>query len=71
MSPWWASIESLHGVPLLVREIDPTGTRAVLETTLTGIHVEAKNPSLFEIPEGYQQKANPLPATAPAASPPP
>jgi hypothetical protein len=73
VSPWWSSIESLHGVPLLIREFDPKGTAASYEVTFTGIHVEPKNPALFDIPEGYEQKGSMLarPAPPPGAAPAP
>ncbi len=53
LAPWWTSIESLGGVPLLVREFYPTGG-AGYESTLTGMRHEPPDPSLFEIPDGYQ-----------------
>ena len=72
LSPWWSSIESLRGVPLLIREFGSDGSSTLFEVTFTGIHVEPKNASLFDIPDGYERKGNPLapPVAKPAAAAP-
>jgi hypothetical protein len=48
---WWSGIESLKGVPLLVREFRNGG--AVSETTLTAIGDGVPNVPPFDLPAGY------------------
>jgi hypothetical protein len=55
---WWSGIEGLGGVPILIREFKD-GT-AVAETTLTGMRPDVPNASLFDIPDGYPLREQPL-----------
>jgi hypothetical protein len=49
--PWWTGIETLGGVPILIREFKDDAP--IREAQLTAIHVEVPAASLFELPDGY------------------
>jgi hypothetical protein len=57
-APWWSGMETLGGVPILIREFKDD--KAIGETTLTAIHPEVPSPSLFDLPEGYPIREQPL-----------
>jgi len=50
-TPWWSGIESLGGVPILIREFKDG--KATGETTLTRMRVDAPGGSHFDLPDGY------------------
>jgi hypothetical protein len=50
-TPWWSGIDSLGGVPILIREFKDGN--AISETTLTGMHVDAPGAAHFDLPDGY------------------
>ena len=50
---WWTGIESLGGLPVLIREFEHG--HVVLETTITNVHQERLSQSLFDIPDGYEK----------------
>ena len=49
---WWTGIESLGGLPVLIRVFEQS--HVAYEVTITGVHQEALSQSLFDIPAGYQ-----------------
>jgi hypothetical protein len=51
LTAWWADIDRLGGVPLLVREYKYDSV--VSEVTLTGVHAGTPAASLWELPAGY------------------
>jgi hypothetical protein len=50
-TPWWSGIDTLGGVPILIREFK--GGKAISETTLTGMRIDAPGGSHFDLPDGY------------------
>jgi hypothetical protein len=50
---WWTGIESLGGLPVLIREFEHG--HVILETTITNVHQERLSQSLFDIPDGYEK----------------
>jgi hypothetical protein len=50
---WWTGIESLGGLPVLIREFEHG--HVSLETTITNVHQERLSQSLFDIPDGYEK----------------
>jgi hypothetical protein len=50
---WWTGIESLGGLPVLIREFEHG--HAILETTITNVRQERLSQSLFDIPAGYEK----------------
>jgi hypothetical protein len=50
----WPSVQSLGGVPVLVREFDKGG--AISEITLTAPRPVSPDATLFEVPSGYKLK---------------
>jgi hypothetical protein len=49
--PWWSGIQTLGGVPLLIREFKDG--KALTEITLTAIQVDVPGAAHFDIPDGY------------------
>jgi hypothetical protein len=50
-TPWWSGIDTLGGVPILIREFK--GGNAIGETTLTAMRVDVPGASHFDLPDGY------------------
>jgi hypothetical protein len=55
---WWSGIESLGGVPILIREFKDD--KAVAETRLTGMRTDIPSTALLDIPAGYPVQERPL-----------
>jgi hypothetical protein len=57
LAPWWSGMETLGGVPILIREFKDD--KVIGETTLSAIHVEVPSASLFDPPDGYAVREQP------------
>ena len=53
LGEWWTGIESLGGLPVLIREFEHD--HVVLEVTITGVHQQLISQALFDIPDGYKR----------------
>jgi len=53
---WWPGIESLVGLPLLVREFEHGD--AAFEFTITNVHSDVPVGTRFDIPKGYQRQGH-------------
>jgi hypothetical protein len=57
-TPWWSGIDTLGGVPILIREFKDG--KAIGETTLTAMRVDLPGASHFDLPVGYSVQEQPL-----------
>jgi hypothetical protein len=57
LSPWWADIDRLGGVPLLIREYKYDSV--VSEVLLTAIRPGVPRAALFDLPDGYAVQEGP------------
>lgn len=57
LSEWWPDIDTLGGIPLLVREYKYDSQ--IAEVMLSGLRPGVQNTGQFEVPDGYQAQDGP------------